>query len=64
MPRLMSEAVATDQVRRREKTVIRRVRWRMIGPASASCALTRRVVPSGLVPATRCRVCATICRVA
>ena len=35
-----------------------------IGRASASCGLTRRVAPSGVVPATRCRVCATICRVA
>ena len=34
MPRLMSEAVATDQVRRRKKTVTRRVRLRMIGPGA------------------------------
>jgi hypothetical protein len=32
MPRLMSVALTTDQVRRREKTVTRRVGWQMIKP--------------------------------
>jgi hypothetical protein len=32
-----------------------------IGLASPSCRLTRRLPPSGVLPASRCRVCAAIC---
>jgi hypothetical protein len=31
-----------------------------IGRASGSCTLTRRVAPSGIVPASRCRACGAI----
>jgi hypothetical protein len=43
MPRLMSVALTTDQVRRRQKTVTRRVGWHMLKPGDqlTLCAKVR-----------------------
>ena len=47
----------------RTRPVCRAVPWRWAG-RRRSCGLTRRVAPFGVRPASRCLVCAVICRVA